>query len=176
MKSKEAPLTKEPLSSCRGLSQMIDNQGPIYNPYFGRTLDQAALAVHLSQQGRGQLGRKSTDFRLDMHNKRGCFFQITYAKPSTSSIEDIAPSAWPSGSLYPGGWHRSMEYQSITVREYLAFAKSTRSMILDLPLRRLMQCLTNPSIPSMMPNEMLIITGQSYLWNPFLGTMTWRTL
>ena len=98
---------------------MVDHQGPVQNPYLGRTLDQPAVAMHLHRQGRGQFGRKLTDFRLDLHKKRSCFFQITYAKPSTASIEDIAPSAWPTGSLYPGGLHHSMEYQSITVRHHL---------------------------------------------------------
>ena len=72
--------------------------------------------MHLHRQGRGQVGRKLTDFRPDVHTKRGSLFQITYAKVSTSSLKDSNVYAWPAGSLYPGGLHCSMEYQSITVK------------------------------------------------------------
>ena len=77
--------------------------------------------MHLHRQGRQQVGGRLTDFCLNVHKKQGCLFQITYAKASTSSIEDSAASVWPAGSLYPGGLHCSMEYQSITVSHHQVY-------------------------------------------------------
>ena len=103
--------------SCRGLSQTVDHERPFQSPYFGKIRSQP-VARHLHRHGRRQVGSKLTDFSPDIHQKRGCLFQITYAKASKWSIEDSAASIWPAGSLYPGGLYRSMEYQSITVRHY----------------------------------------------------------
>ena len=91
---------------------MVDSNGIIRNPYFSDISQPASMHLH-----RRYHERKLTDYRPNIHKKRGCLFQLTYAKNSTSSVEVRAQSAWHGGSLYPGGQHRSTEFQSITVRQ-----------------------------------------------------------
>lgn len=108
--------------SCRGLSRVVDPRGPIRNPFLSEQPGQPA-SMHLHRQGRGQIGRKLTEFRSDTHRKREFFFQLTYVRCSTSSAENMPTSAWAGGSLYPGGLHSSMEYASITIDAVAAYPR-----------------------------------------------------
>ena len=102
--------TDNRLSSCRGLSRMVNEDGLIKNPYFSDSSPSVSMHLH-----RRYHSRKLIDYRANLSSHHGCLFQITYAKNSTSRVEDLVSSVWYNGSLYPGGQHRSTEFQSITV-------------------------------------------------------------
>ena len=125
--------------SLRGLSRMTESRGVFPTLYFGPKSTPASM--HLHKPNRGRITGKLTDYIPNVHSKKGCLFQITYAKNSASPIEDHNKTTWYSGSLYPGSRHLSTEFQSITVSS-LHYSNSnedekSKSMKIDAVSERL---------------------------------------